>query len=93
MIYLWLSVEDGCKSDEICSSAHSWVSSVAVCRGSDLAASGAANGVVRLWALESESRGIQPLHNYSLVLFKISVLSLVFYYLCNLHISFDGLAL
>lgn len=50
-----------------CSSAQSWVSSVAVCRGSDLAASGAASGTVRLWALEPESRGIHPLYNFPLV--------------------------
>ncbi|KAF3323122.1 U3 small nucleolar RNA-interacting protein 2-like protein [Carex littledalei] len=49
-----------------CSSAQSWVSSVAVCRGSDLAASGAASGTVRLWALEPESRGIHPLYNFPL---------------------------
>ncbi|OAY81407.1 U3 snoRNP-associated protein-like YAOH [Ananas comosus] len=47
-------------------SAHTWVSSVAVCRGSDLAASGAANGVVRLWAIEMESKGIRPLFSYPL---------------------------
>lgn len=60
-----------------CSSAQSWVSSVAVCRGSDLAASGAASGTVRLWALEPESRGIHPLHNFALV-------SVVFYVRSNL---------
>ncbi|CAD5163085.1 unnamed protein product [Musa acuminata subsp. malaccensis] len=52
--------------DGNCSSAHLWVSSVAVCRGSDLAASGAANGVVCLWAVESDNKGIQPLFSYSL---------------------------
>nr|CAD1828130.1 unnamed protein product [Ananas comosus var. bracteatus] len=51
-------------------SAHTWVSSVAVCRGSDLAASGAANGVVRLWAIEMESKGIRPLFSYPLVVNK-----------------------
>ncbi|KAG7542066.1 WD40 repeat, partial [Arabidopsis thaliana x Arabidopsis arenosa] len=44
-----------------CTSACSWVSSVAVCRGSDLAASGAGDGCVRLWGVESGSRAIQPL--------------------------------
>ncbi|CAE6185227.1 unnamed protein product [Arabidopsis arenosa] len=43
-----------------CTSACSWVSSVAVCRGSDLAASGAGDGCVRLWGVESGSRAIQP---------------------------------
>lgn len=58
---------DGNLQDNPCSSAQSWVSSVAVCRGSDLAASGAGNGVVRLWAIESETATIQPLHNLPLV--------------------------
>ncbi|XP_047945189.1 U3 snoRNP-associated protein-like EMB2271 [Salvia hispanica] len=43
------------------STALSWVNSVAVCRSSDLAASGAGNGLVRLWAIENESKGIRPL--------------------------------
>ncbi|WOL05785.1 hypothetical protein Cni_G14516 [Canna indica] len=58
--------ENGYKKNGTCSSAHSWVSSVSVCRGSDLAASGAANGLVRLWAVESDNSGIKPLYNYSL---------------------------
>lgn len=49
------------------SSAYSWVSSVTVCGGSDLAASGAGNGSVRLWAIESETKDIQPLYNLPLV--------------------------
>ncbi|KAJ6832095.1 U3 snoRNP-associated protein-like YAOH [Iris pallida] len=56
-----------------CSSAQSWVSSVAVCRGSDLAASGAGNGVVRLWAIRSDDRRIQPLFNYPVVGFVNSL--------------------
>ncbi|OIT06163.1 PREDICTED: U3 snoRNP-associated protein-like YAOH [Nicotiana attenuata] len=43
------------------SSALSWVSALTVCRNSDLAASGAGNGSVRLWAIENESKGIRPL--------------------------------
>lgn len=43
------------------SSALSWVSALTVCRNSDLAASGAGNGSVRLWTIESESKGIRPL--------------------------------
>ncbi|KAH6776716.1 Transducin/WD40 repeat-like superfamily protein [Perilla frutescens var. hirtella] len=43
------------------SSALSWVNSIAVCRSSDLAASGAGNGSVRLWEIENESKGIHPL--------------------------------
>ncbi|KAM0034736.1 putative transcription factor WD40-like family [Helianthus debilis subsp. tardiflorus] len=48
-------------------SACSWVSSVAVCRGSDLAASGAGNGVVRLWEIEKDAKGVQPLFELPLV--------------------------
>ncbi|RWW75883.1 hypothetical protein BHE74_00016060 [Ensete ventricosum] len=40
---------------------------------SDLAASGAANGVVRLWAVESDNKGIQPLFSYSLAGFINSI--------------------
>ncbi|KAD2804910.1 hypothetical protein E3N88_38287 [Mikania micrantha] len=36
----------------------SCVSSVAVCKGSDLAASGAANGVVRLWEIKNDVKGV-----------------------------------
>lgn len=48
-------------------SVYSWVSSVSVCRGSDLAASGAGNGFVRLWAIESEAKDIRPLFDIPLV--------------------------
>ncbi|KAL6547812.1 hypothetical protein OROHE_009517 [Orobanche hederae] len=44
------------------STALSW----AVCRSSDLAASGAGNGLVRLWAIENEAKGIRPLFELSL---------------------------
>ncbi|KAG9452814.1 hypothetical protein H6P81_005718 [Aristolochia fimbriata] len=49
-----------------CSKAQSWVGAVAVCRGSDLAASGAANGVVRLWSIESATKSIRPLYSLPL---------------------------
>ena len=52
------------------STALSWVNSVAVCRSSDLAASGAGNGLVRLWAIENESKGIRPLFELPLVSFS-----------------------
>ncbi|XP_044507526.1 U3 snoRNP-associated protein-like EMB2271 [Mangifera indica] len=55
------------------SSAYSWVSSINICRGSDLAASGAGNGSVRLWAIESETKGIRPLFNLPLVGFVNSL--------------------
>lgn len=54
-------------------SADSWVSSVAICRSSDLAASGAGNGIVRLWAIEADSKGIQPLFELPLVGFVNSL--------------------
>ncbi|URE44075.1 U3 small nucleolar RNA-interacting protein [Musa troglodytarum] len=62
----FINDKNGSHGDENCSSAHAWVSSVAVCRGSDLAASGAANGVVRVWAIDSDSKGISPLLSYPL---------------------------
>lgn len=46
--------------------AQSWVSSVTVCRNSDLAASGAANGVVNIWRLLSDDKKIQHLFKYPL---------------------------
>ncbi|XWS35052.1 hypothetical protein CRYUN_Cryun21dG0093100 [Craigia yunnanensis] len=55
------------------SSAYSWVSSITVCRGSDLAASGAGNGCVRLWAIESGRKDIQPLYDIPLVGFVNSL--------------------
>ncbi|XP_010529361.1 PREDICTED: U3 snoRNP-associated protein-like YAO [Tarenaya hassleriana] len=61
------SLENGDRDPgSYCSSAYSWVSSVTVCRGSDLAASGAGNGSVRLWSIESESKAIQPLYELPL---------------------------
>ncbi|PPR98096.1 hypothetical protein GOBAR_AA22573 [Gossypium barbadense] len=48
------------------SSTYSWVSSISVCRGSDLAASGAGNGCVRLWAIETGRKDIQPLYDVPL---------------------------
>ncbi|KAF5752565.1 U3 small nucleolar RNA-interacting protein 2-like [Tripterygium wilfordii] len=56
-----------------CSSACSWVSSVSVCRNSDLAASGAGNGFVRLWAIEGETKDIRPLYDLPLVGFVNSL--------------------
>ncbi|XP_008784782.2 U3 snoRNP-associated protein-like YAOH [Phoenix dactylifera] len=61
------NTENGICKAETYSSACSWVSSVAVCRGSDLAATGAANGVVRLWAIEKDNQGIRPLFSYPMV--------------------------
>ncbi|KAI4306339.1 hypothetical protein L6164_029626 [Bauhinia variegata] len=55
-----------------CSSAFSWVSAITVCRNSDLAASGAGNGSVRLWAIESETKDIKPLYDAPLASNKIA---------------------
>jgi len=46
--------------------AQSWVGAVAARKGSDLAASGAGNGLVRLWAIEPDSKGIRPLFKFKL---------------------------
>ncbi|TKY72367.1 U3 snoRNP-associated protein YAO [Spatholobus suberectus] len=56
-----------------CLSVFSWVSAVTVCRNSDLAASGAGNGSVRLWAIESETKDIKSLHNVPLAGFVNSL--------------------
>lgn len=53
------------KSENV-SSAQSWVSAVAARRGSDLAASGAGNGVVRLWAIKPDSKGVESLFDLEL---------------------------
>lgn len=42
--------------------AAGWVGAVAVCRGSDLAASGAGDGAVRLWGLHDGNKRLRPLH-------------------------------
>ncbi|XP_068668327.1 U3 snoRNP-associated protein-like EMB2271 [Aristolochia californica] len=55
------------------SKAQSWVGAVAVCRGSDLAASGAANGLVRLWSIQSSTKNIQQLYALPLVGFVNSL--------------------
>ncbi|KAF5197182.1 U3 snornp-associated protein-like yaoh [Thalictrum thalictroides] len=61
------------KATSSSSSALSWVSAVTVCRNSDLAASGAGNGAVRLWAIDSDSKKIQPLFDLPLVGFVNSL--------------------
>lgn len=68
-------ISDG--PENLCSSVHSWVGSVSVCRSSDLAASGAGNGSVRLWGIESESKGIRPL-------FELPLVSLHFFDVLNM---------
>ncbi|GLT90710.1 hypothetical protein SLE2022_086300 [Rubroshorea leprosula] len=69
------NIENGDHLPKSCnrSTTYSWVSSVTLCRGSDLAASGAGNGCVRLWALDSESKGIRPLYDLPLVGFANSL--------------------
>ncbi|KAL8171728.1 hypothetical protein V2J09_023532 [Rumex salicifolius] len=58
--------DDNCKPDNSQSAAQSWVSSVAVCNNSDLAASGAGNGFVRLWGIENEAKSMRPLYDFPL---------------------------
>ncbi|XP_021747294.1 U3 snoRNP-associated protein-like EMB2271 isoform X1 [Chenopodium quinoa] len=55
------------KASSPCSNAQSWVSSVTVCRNSDLAASGAGDGFVRLWQINSETKAVAPLFDVPLV--------------------------
>ncbi|WCJ31696.1 U3 snoRNP-associated protein-like EMB2271 [Euphorbia peplus] len=67
----------GLKDNGNISSGHnacSWVSSVAVCRGSDLAASGAGNGAVRLWCIDSAPKAsVRPLYDLPLIGFVNSL--------------------
>ncbi|KAF8684764.1 hypothetical protein HU200_044186 [Digitaria exilis] len=58
--------ENGIHKSENFSMAQSWVSAVASRKGSDLAASGAGNGLVCLWAIEPDSKGIRPLFKFKL---------------------------
>ncbi|KAF8408788.1 hypothetical protein HHK36_004857 [Tetracentron sinense] len=68
------SIESGnLKPENYCSSVHSWVSSVTVCGSSDLAASGAGNGSVCLWAIESNTKSIRPLFNLPVIGFVNSL--------------------
>ncbi|KAL2603642.1 hypothetical protein AAZV13_09G021900 [Glycine max] len=59
--------------DHHCLSVFSWVSAVSVCRNSDLAASGAGNGSVRLWEIESDTKDIKSLCNVPLAGFVNSL--------------------
>ncbi|KAI3876414.1 hypothetical protein MKX03_024283 [Papaver bracteatum] len=54
------------KAEGLSSSVRSCVGSVAVCRSSDLIASGAGNGSVNLWGIDGEAKTIQPLHDLPL---------------------------
>ncbi|AQK64176.1 U3 snoRNP-associated protein-like YAOH [Zea mays] len=53
-------------NDDESPKAQSWVGTVAARRGSDLAASGAGNGLVRLWAIKPDSKGVEPLFDLKL---------------------------
>ncbi|CAN1227915.1 U3 snoRNP-associated protein-like EMB2271 [Linum grandiflorum] len=61
------------KNNPAVGAAPTWVSSVAVCRGSDLGASGAGSGLVRLWSLDSSPKVIKPLFDLPLVGFVNSM--------------------
>jgi hypothetical protein len=65
-----------------------------VCRSSDLAASGAGNGCVRLWAIESETKGIRTLFNLPLVsqsniVIIVNFLQLELHNNVNMAINYD----
>nr|XP_027085767.1 U3 snoRNP-associated protein-like EMB2271 [Coffea arabica]XP_027085769.1 U3 snoRNP-associated protein-like EMB2271 [Coffea arabica] len=67
-------IENGDQSPQNLSPlARSWISSICICRSSDLAASGAGNGSVHLWTIQSESQGISPLFQLPLVGFVNSL--------------------
>ncbi|XP_027085767.2 U3 snoRNP-associated protein-like EMB2271 [Coffea arabica] len=67
-------IENGDQSPQNLSPlARSWISSICICRSSDLAASGAGNGSVHLWTIQSESHGISPLFQLPLVGFVNSL--------------------
>ncbi|KAL3699535.1 hypothetical protein R1sor_017557 [Riccia sorocarpa] len=53
--------EPGTVEEIVGGAASSWVGAVASCRASDLVASGAGDGVIRLWALEEDSRSVKPI--------------------------------
>lgn len=57
--------------------AESWVGAVAVCRASDLAASGAGDGIVQLWALEDTNRVLEPLHKLPVVICLFTLFMLI----------------
>ncbi|XP_061350508.1 U3 snoRNP-associated protein-like EMB2271 [Gastrolobium bilobum] len=67
------NLENGYHENHHRSSVLSWVSAVTVCRNSDLAASGAGNGSVRLWAVQSETKDVKSLYNVPLVGFVNSL--------------------
>ena len=60
-------IEEHSVSSEV-GAAESWVGAVAVCRASDLAASGAGDGSVQLWALQDTNRVLEPLHKLPVVI-------------------------
>lgn len=64
---------ENCINENPCLSAHSWVGSVAVCRNSDLASSGAGNGAIRLWEIQRDCKGLRPLFELPLVGFVNSL--------------------
>lgn len=55
--------------------AESWIGAVAGCRGSDLLASGAGDGMVRLWALEEANRSLRAVGSLPVVSFSPLLIS------------------
>ncbi|KAL2609211.1 hypothetical protein R1flu_027784 [Riccia fluitans] len=53
--------DSGTVREVVGGAATSWVGAVASCRASDLVASGAGDGTVRLWAVVEDNRSIKPI--------------------------------
>ena len=86
MIYVG-HIEEQSMSSEV-GAAESWVGAVAMCRASNLAAFGAVDGSMQLWALEDTNCVLQPLHKLPVVIashfsFNI-ILALLSFYKCLL---------
>lgn len=62
----------------VTAAVEAWVGAVAVCRNSDLAASGAGDGTVQLWELENSNSSLRALHKLPVVSFLLDTLPLGF---------------
>ena len=65
----------------VTAAVEAWVGAVAVCRNSDLAASGAGDGTVQLWELENSNSSLRALHKLPVVSFLLNTLPWVFWWL------------
>lgn len=62
----------------VTAAVEAWVGAVAVCRNSDLAASGAGDGNVQLWELENSNSSLRALHKLPVVSYLLNALPLGF---------------